>query len=143
MFGVTGVLAALRERDSTGLGQRVDSALFESAAFLMASHMTGGAATGAQVPPMTARKGAWGIYDVFHASDGTALFIGVTSDSQWQRFCTQFELHELLADSRLVSNTQRTSEQLMAETQTWIEDRMQEITVVDRFPYQSHSATAA
>ena len=110
VFGVTGVLAALRERDSTGLGQRVDSALFESAAFLMASHMTGGAATGAQVPPMTARKGAWGIYDVFHASDGTALFIGVTSDSQWQRFCTQFELHELLADSRLVSNTQRTAE---------------------------------
>ena len=110
VFGVTGVLAALRERDATGVGQRVDSALFESAAFLMASHMTGGAATGAEIPPMTARKGAWGIYDVFHASDGTQLFIGVTSDSQWQRFCTHFELHELLADTRLVSNTQRTAE---------------------------------
>ncbi len=109
VFGVTGVLAALRERDATGVGQRVDSALFESAAFLMAPHMTGGAATGATVPPMTARKGAWGIYDVFHASDGTPLFIGVTSDSQWQRFCAQFELAELLADSRLVSNAQRTA----------------------------------
>jgi len=107
---VTGVLAALRERDVTGVGQRVDSALFESAAFLMASHMTGGAATGAEVPPMTARKGAWGIYDVFQASDGTSLFIGVTSDAQWQRFCAQFELTDLLADSRLVSNTQRTAE---------------------------------
>ena len=110
VFGVTGVLAALRERDVTGVGQRVDSALFESAAFLMASHMTGGAATGAEVPPMTARKGAWGIYDVFQASDGTSLFIGVTSDAQWQRFCAQFELTDLLADSRLVSNTQRTAE---------------------------------
>jgi len=110
VFGVTGVLAALRELDVTGVGQRVDSALFESAAFLMASHMTGGAATGAEVPPMTARKGAWGIYDVFQASDGTSLFIGVTSDAQWQRFCAQFELTDLLADSRLVSNTQRTAE---------------------------------
>ena len=110
VFGVTGVLAALRERDVTGAGQRVDGALFESAAFLMASHMTGGAATGTEIPPMTARKGAWGIYDVFHASDGTALFIGITSDSQWQRFCTQFELHELQADVRLESNAQRTAE---------------------------------
>lgn len=110
VFGVTGVLAALRERDATGEGTRVDSALFESAAFLMASHMTGGAATGEAVPPMTARKGAWGIYDVFHADDGTPLFIGVTSDAQWQRFCTRFELHELLADSRLETNTQRTAE---------------------------------
>ena len=110
VFGVTGVLAALRERDVTGAGQRVDGALFESAAFLMASHMTGGAATGTEIPPMTARKGAWGIYDVFHASDGTALFIGITSDSQWQRFCTHFELHDLLADARLQSNAQRTAE---------------------------------
>lgn len=110
VFGVTAVLAALRERDATGVGQRVDSALFESAAFLMASHMTGGAATGEEIPPMTARKGAWGIYDVFHASDDTPLFIGVTSDAQWQRFCEQFDLNELYADPRLVSNTQRTAE---------------------------------
>lgn len=110
VFGVTGTLAALRERDATGVGQRVDSALFESAAFLMASHMTGGAATGAEIPPMTARKGAWGIYDVFHAVDGTALFIGVTSDAQWQRFCAHFNLHELGSDDRLKTNTDRTAQ---------------------------------
>ena len=32
VFGVTGVLAALRERDANGKGQRVGSSLFESAA---------------------------------------------------------------------------------------------------------------
>lgn len=110
VFGVTATLAALRERDTTGVGQRVDSALFETAAFLMAPHMTGGAATGTEIPPMTARKGAWGIYDVFHAADGTPLFIGVTSDAQWQRFCTQFDLHELLNNPLLESNPQRTDE---------------------------------
>ena len=61
VFGVTGVLAALRERDKTGHGQRVGSALFESAAFLMGSHMVGGHVTGEAVPPMTARRGAWAI----------------------------------------------------------------------------------
>lgn len=108
VFGVTGVLAALRERDVTGNGQRVGSALFESAAFLMASHMAGGAATGEQVPPMTLRKGAWGIYDVFETADAKQVFIGVTSDAQWQRFCEQFSLAELLSDTRLATNPQRT-----------------------------------
>lgn len=110
VFGVTGTLAALRERDATGIGQRVDSALFETAAFLMAPHMTGGASTGTEIPPMTARKGAWGIYDVFHAAEGTPLFIGVTSDAQWQRFCKHFDLQDLLNDPRLKTNPQRTVE---------------------------------
>lgn len=110
LFGVTGTLAALRERDITRQGQRVDSALFESAAFLMAPHMAGGATTGQEIPPMTARKGAWGIYDVFHSKEGTPLFIGVTSDSQWLRFCEEFQLLELLSDERLSTNPQRTQQ---------------------------------
>lgn len=110
VFGVTAALAALRERDNTGKGQRIGSALFESAAFLMASHIAGGATTGQSVPPMTARKGAWGIYDVFHAKDGTPVFIGVTSDAQWQRFCEEFGYGDWFADARLTTNPQRTSE---------------------------------
>jgi len=110
VFGVTGVLAALRERDKTGYGQRIGSSLFESAAFLMASHMTGGATTGEPVPPMTARKGAWAIYDVFESADEEQIFIGVTSDAQWQRFCEVFNLQELFLDKRLGTNPERTSE---------------------------------
>lgn len=108
VFGVVGILSALREKERTGQGQRVGSSLFESAAFLMASHMAGGMATGEAVPPMTARKGAWGIYDVFHGSDDEPLFIGVTSDAQWQRFCEVFSLGHLFEDERLRSNPQRT-----------------------------------
>ncbi|MCI0755139.1 CaiB/BaiF CoA transferase family protein [Teichococcus vastitatis] len=107
VFGVTGVLAALRERDRTGQGQRVGSALFESSAFLMGSHIAGGAAMGEPPPPMPARRGAWGIYDVFQAGCGTQLFIGVTSDAQWQRFCAEFGLRDLAQDPRLATNAQR------------------------------------
>ena len=110
VFGVTGVLAALREREQTGQGQRVGSSLFESAVFLMGSHMAGAAATGETVPPMTARRGAWGIYDVFKTQEGEQLFIGVTSDAQWERFCQVFELPTLAQDERLASNAQRAKE---------------------------------
>jgi crotonobetainyl-CoA:carnitine CoA-transferase CaiB-like acyl-CoA transferase len=109
-FGVSAVLAALRERDQTGQGQRVSSALFESAAFLMLQHMAGSVATGLAPRPMPARLGAWAIYDVFDTADGEQLFIGVTSDQQWQRFSQAFALSALAADSRLATNASRATE---------------------------------
>lgn len=109
VFGVVAVQAALRERDATGKGQRVSSALFESAAFLMASHMAGIAITGEDMPPMPERRGAWAIYEVFPTSDGQ-LFIGVTSDQQWLRFTEEFGLAALAADPRLATNVMRVAE---------------------------------
>ena len=109
VFGVVAVQAALRERDSTGRGQRVSSALFESAAFLMASHMAGIAITGEDMPPMPERRGAWAIYEVFPTTDGE-LFIGVTSDQQWTRFTEEFGLATLAADPRLATNVMRVAE---------------------------------
>jgi len=110
VFGVTGVLAALRERETTDRGQRVGSSLFESAVFLMGTHMAGSACTGETVPPMTARRGAWGVYDVFQGNDGEPVFIGVTSDAQWKRFCDEFGFSDLLSDERLGTNPERTTE---------------------------------
>jgi crotonobetainyl-CoA:carnitine CoA-transferase CaiB-like acyl-CoA transferase len=39
MFGAIGVLAALREREHTGRGQEIQSALFENCVFLASQHM--------------------------------------------------------------------------------------------------------
>jgi crotonobetainyl-CoA:carnitine CoA-transferase CaiB-like acyl-CoA transferase len=110
VFGVVAVQAALRERDVTGQGQRVGSALFESAAFLMATHMAGIAATGRDMPPMPARQGAWAIYQVFATANEGQLFIGVTSDQQWERFVAVFGLQDLAADPRLATNGMRVQE---------------------------------
>jgi crotonobetainyl-CoA:carnitine CoA-transferase CaiB-like acyl-CoA transferase len=109
LFGVVAAQAALRERDITGKGQRVSSALFESAAFLMSTHMAGMAATELEARPMPARRGAWAIYEVFPVADGE-LFIGVTSDQQWARFVEEFGLQELAADPRLATNVTRLAE---------------------------------
>jgi crotonobetainyl-CoA:carnitine CoA-transferase CaiB-like acyl-CoA transferase len=109
-FGVIAAQAALREREITGKGQRVGSALFESAAFLMSTHMAGMIATGLDARPMPARRGAWAIYEVFQTADDGQLFIGVTSDQQWTRFVDAFGLHELAADPRLGTNLMRLQE---------------------------------
>jgi crotonobetainyl-CoA:carnitine CoA-transferase CaiB-like acyl-CoA transferase len=119
VFGVVAVQAALRERDATGRGQRVGSSLFESAAFLMATHMSGIAATGREMPPMPARQGAWAIYQVFTTNDGGQLFIGVTSDQQWVRFLEEFDLQEFRADPRLATNASRVQER------SWLIPRLQ------------------
>lgn len=126
VFGVVAVQAALRERDQTGKGQRVSSALFESAAFLMSTHMAGIAATGLDMPPMPARRGAWAIYEVFPTAGGGQLFIGVTSDQQWTRFTEEFGLQALAADPRLATNVMRVQER------EWLIPALKE--VIARFP---------
>lgn len=107
VFGVVAALSALRERDVTGCGQKVSSSLFESAAYMLSALLVGSTVTGQPLPPMPARKNAWGIYDVFTAADDRQVFIGCTSDSHWQRFCDQFDLGDWVTDERLSSNAKR------------------------------------
>jgi crotonobetainyl-CoA:carnitine CoA-transferase CaiB-like acyl-CoA transferase len=107
-FGVIGILAALRERDRTGRGQRVQSALFESVAFLVAQHMAASAISGVPVPPMSARRITWAIYDVFDTADGQ-VFVAATSDQHWRRLCDDFPdaLGGLRDDPALATNEDR------------------------------------
>jgi len=123
VFGVVAAQAALRERDLTGKGQRVSSALFESAAFLMSTHMAGMIATGLDALPMPARRGAWAIYEVFRTAENGQLFIGVTSDQQWSRFVHEFGLQELAADPRLATNVMRLKER------AWLIPALQDVLV--------------
>ncbi len=107
LFGAVGALAALLQRQSTGRGQVVQSALFENNIFLVAQHMAQFAVTGRAAAPMPSRISAWGIYDVFTVKDGEQIFLAVVSDTQWRLFCDAFGLAGLLADPRLATNNQR------------------------------------
>lgn len=107
VMGDVAILAALRARDHDGQGRKVVSTLFESAAFLVAQHMAGEAASGKPVPPMPARESAWGIYETFETKDERRLFIGITSDNHWRSFCELFGRGDLLADPRFTTNNDR------------------------------------
>jgi crotonobetainyl-CoA:carnitine CoA-transferase CaiB-like acyl-CoA transferase len=107
MFGAIGILAALLERQHTGRGRHVQSGLFETNMMLVAQHMAQAALTGQEPPPMSERRPAWPIYDVFDTADGGQVFVGAVTDTQWTLFCESFGLEDLLADPALATQAQR------------------------------------
>src|SRR3954471_1850339 len=107
MFGAIGVMAALAQREKTGRGQEVQSALFENNVFLVAQHMMQFAVTGQPAAPMPARISAWAVYDVFTVKDGEQIFLAAVTDTQWALFCDAFGLSAMKTDPRLQSNTLR------------------------------------
>ncbi|HRM48265.1 MAG TPA: CaiB/BaiF CoA-transferase family protein, partial [Alicycliphilus sp.] len=107
MFGAMGAMAALMQRQQTGLGQEVDSALFENNVFLVGQHMMQYAVTGQPAAPMPERISSWAVYDVFDVKDGGQIFLAVVSDAQWQVFCDAMGYADLKADPRHASNNDR------------------------------------
>nr|WP_047217299.1 CaiB/BaiF CoA-transferase family protein [Delftia lacustris] len=117
MFGAIGVLAALRERERTGRGQEVQSALFENCVFLSSQHMQQYLMTGEAPPPMPSRVSAWSVYDVFTLAGGEQLFIGAVSDKQFATLCRVLDRVDLLQRPEYADNAARVAvrPQLLAE----------------------------
>ena len=114
-YGVIGILAALRARDATGRGQMITSGLFETTVFWVGQWMARAVATGQPSRPMAeigqSLRMGWGIFHLFATADDQQVFIGVTSNAHWERFCREFGLAELHADSRLDTNEKRVGAQ--------------------------------
>ena len=107
MFGAIGAMAALAQREKTGRGQKVQSALFENNVFLVAQHMMQFAVTGKPAAPMPSRISAWAVYDVFRVKNGEQIFLAVVSDTAWALFCDAYGFDDLKCDGRLKSNNDR------------------------------------
>ena len=124
MFGAIGVLAALRERDRTGRGQEVQSALFENCVFLCAQHMQQAAMTKEPPPPMPSRVSAWSVYDVFTLANGEQLFIGAVSDKQFVTLCGVLGHPELAQRAEYATNAARVAvrPQLLADLGDILQD---------------------
>ena len=107
MFGAIGVLAALRERDRTGKGQEIQSALFENCCLLASQHMQQFQMTGEVPPPFPSRISAWSVYDTFEVAHNEQLFIGAVSDKQFISLCAVIDRADLANDPALATNAQR------------------------------------
>jgi crotonobetainyl-CoA:carnitine CoA-transferase CaiB-like acyl-CoA transferase len=73
----------------------------------MGQHMAYSATAHEPIPPMPARVSAWAVYEIFESADQQPIFIGITSDAQWLRFCAAFDRSHLLADPRYATNSTR------------------------------------
>ena len=69
--------------------------------------MAGEVVTGKPMPPMPSRQGAWAIYEPFATADGQQIFVGLTSDGHWRRFCEHFERRDLLDNPAYKTNEDR------------------------------------
>jgi crotonobetainyl-CoA:carnitine CoA-transferase CaiB-like acyl-CoA transferase len=113
-FGVIGILAALYERKTSGKGALVQAGLYESVAFLVGQHMAVAAVTGEAPQPMPERGRSWAVYDLFTTADGKEVFIGITSDRHWSRFCRTFGFVDWQDTPQLATN------QLRIEAREWL-----------------------
>jgi crotonobetainyl-CoA:carnitine CoA-transferase CaiB-like acyl-CoA transferase len=125
-YGVVGILAALHSRAATGRGQMITAGLFETSVFWVGQWMARAVATGQPSRPMAeigqSLRMGWGIFHLFPTADGEQVFIGVTSNAHWERFCREFGLDDLHADQRLDSNDKRVA------AQEWMLPRLRETT---------------
>ena len=106
MNGAIGILMALVARDQTGLGQHVDTSLFEAGISLGVYEAANVFATG-QVPERLgqAHRGS-APYQLFTTSDGI-MTIGGAQDSFWRGTCKILGCEHLLNDERFTSKADR------------------------------------
>lgn len=106
-YGAIGILTALYQRQTTGQGQLVQASLYESVAFLVSQHIGVAAVSGEVPPPMPERGRTWSVYDLFTTADDQQVFLGITSDRHWLRFCSAFGFADWATDERLATNQGR------------------------------------
>lgn len=106
MYATVGVLAALAERERSGLGQHVDMALLDTQVAMTANMAMNFLASGKA--PVRAGNAHPNIvpYQTFEASDGH-IIVAVGNDGQFSRLCELAGVSELATDPRFATNPAR------------------------------------
>ncbi len=107
LYASVAILAALRERDASGLGQHIDMALFDTVAAL-GTHQAASYFQTGKVPTRqgTSSGGIMMPYETFKCADGH-LIVACGNNSQWQGLCKALARDDLAHDSRLTSPSLR------------------------------------
>jgi crotonobetainyl-CoA:carnitine CoA-transferase CaiB-like acyl-CoA transferase len=105
-FGAVGVLAALNHRHATGLGQKVEASLLESALSFTLWETALYFATGEVAAPRGSRHRLAAPYEALKTADGF-IAVGVTSQRLWIRFCAALEAADLEVEPRFATPAAR------------------------------------
>ena len=121
MYATTAVLAALAERERSGLGQHVDIALFDVQIATMANQIMSYLVSGEQPPRLGNAHPSIVPYQVFPTADGHVI-IAVGNDDQFARLVMALGTPEFAADPRFATNPARVSNRalLIAELEVLI-----------------------
>ena len=129
LLALSGILAALLQRNTTGRGQHVDVSLLDFSLASLTSIAAGFFATGAVPRRMGSASPSFAPYQAFRTADGSLAVAGSGSEDLWRRFAMAVGLEDLQADDRFRSNADRVRNQ--DELTPLIEARLGERTTVE------------
>ncbi|MEA2249574.1 MAG: hypothetical protein QOH46_4103 [Solirubrobacteraceae bacterium] len=106
LYAVNGVLAALRARERTGRGQRVEVSLMDSALAALLNQGSGFVMAGAVPGRMGNRHPSITPYETYAAREGD-FAVACGNDALFRRLCDAIDRPDLPGDERFASNEAR------------------------------------
>ncbi|HTG31382.1 MAG TPA: CoA transferase [Thermoanaerobaculia bacterium] len=106
LYGLSAVLAALRERDAKGRGRRVEVSMVDAGTAFLSYAAQSWLADGRQPARLGSAHPNLAPYQAFRAADGWFV-VGVASPELWRRFCAAIERPGLADDPRFRTSAER------------------------------------
>jgi len=107
LFAALAVVLGLNMRKETGKGQKIEVALFETAALLMSLWLVYYTVYGTLPPRLGSGHLVWAPYGLFKAAGGEMVFIGVASEKHWTLLCKALDLTALAEDPKFQTMEKR------------------------------------
>ena len=124
VYAATAILAALHQREQTGVGQQVDMALLDVTTAIMANQSMNYLATGKAPGRIGNAHQNLVPYAVFDCADGW-IILATGNDGQYQRLCATLGLPELATAAAYLTNADRIANRaeltrlITAKTRGW------------------------
>ena len=106
IYGVTAILAAVHQRERTGLGQHIDMALLDVAVAITTNQAMNYLTTGKPPHRIGNKHPNLTPYQVFDCADGH-IVIATGNDGQYQRLCRLLGVDEMAVAAEFLTNSDR------------------------------------
>ena len=124
VYAVGGILAALRVKDATGVGQHVDMSLMDTGVSVMTNQAMNYLTTGQAPKKLGNMHPNLTPYQVFDCADGW-IIIATGNDGQYAKLCDLLGLHDMIDDPKFATNAARLqnrdemTERLTGQSSQW------------------------
>jgi itaconate CoA-transferase len=108
VYAYTGVLTALLQRATRGVGATIEVAMIDALAEWMVQPVYQAVYGGSPTRRTGSRHASIAPYGPYRTGDGNRVFLGVQSDREWQRLCLEIlRRPDLVDDARFARNPER------------------------------------
>ena len=107
LFTTIGILAAVSQRHTTGVGQKVDVAMLDCQVAILENALARYQVDGTSPEPLGNRHPTISPFQAYKAKDDW-IVIAIGNDGLWQTFCEVVERTDLATDARFATNPKRT-----------------------------------